>query len=145
MSQNTKVILIALLVFVVAWLTTPLREPSTASIRADYEQLYIELQAKPHVTANDQQRLEALFRQLNAKETIETELTEILLRNGVFFAAMLPLAFIAARKLALGKQQVLAVAALTGVAFIIQGAVISGALLAAVFAISGLSRPMQAA
>lgn len=139
LGQTSKVILLALLAFAIAWWSTPLREPSTASIRIAYEQFYAELQAKQQVTAADQQRLESLFRQLNAKDTIETELTEIVVRNGVFFLLMVPAVFLAARKLGLGKQQVLAVAGLMGVAFIIQGAVISGAFLAALFAIVGLS------
>jgi len=143
---HLKVFVIAVIAFVMAFVSADLLEPASATLKVEYEKKLTHIKSKPpaEITEEERAELEAMFLQLNSAKNIETEMKEIVLGHGLFFLLMLPLAFFTAHKLTMNNNNVLASAALIGLAFIISGAVITGAILGAVFAVTGLSKNQRA-
>lgn len=138
MNQSLKITLIALAGAVLAIISNPLLQPSSARAKLEYQRLYQELSKQPEVSAQEKQRLDTLFRQINAKENVQRELLELIVRNGVFFLIVAPLAALTARRSRLDNNGVLAAAGLVFMAFIVAGQAVHGALYATVFVLFGI-------
>jgi len=139
-----KVFAIAAVALMISFNSATLLEPSNAPLMAEYQQKLSELKAKPDATEQEMAELEAMFRQINSAKNIEAELKELVIKNGIFYALLFPLTLLAALKLTMSNNGVLASAALIFLAFILGGFVISGALFGAVFAMAGLSKNQRA-
>lgn len=138
MKQSLKITLIALAGAVLAIISNPLLQPSNARAKLEYQRMYQELSKQPEVSAQEKQRLDTLFRQINAKENVQRELLELIVRNGVFFLIVAPLAALTARRSRLDNNGVLAAAGLVFMVFIVAGQAVHGALYATVFVLFGI-------
>ncbi|MEW5757157.1 MAG: hypothetical protein AB1810_12720 [Pseudomonadota bacterium] len=138
MKQSLKITLIALVGAVLAVVSNPLLQPSNTRAKLEYQRVYQELSKQSEISAQDKQRLDALFRQINAKENVQRELLELIVRNAVFFLIVAPLAALTARRSKLDTNGVFAAAGLVFLAFIVAGQPVHGALYATVFVLFGI-------
>ena len=143
---HLKVIVITIIAFTIAFISTPLLVPESAYLKADYEQRLTAIKSKPveEITEAERAELEAMFQQLNSAKNIQAEMKQIVLSHGLFFLLVIPLAFFSAQKISLTNNSILAAAALIALGFIVSGAVITGAILGAIFAMTGLSKNQRA-
>ncbi len=139
MKQSLKIALIVLVGVVLAIVSNPLLQPSNARAKLEYQRMYQELSKQQEVTEQDKQRLDALFREVNAKENVQRELLEFIVRNVGFFLIVAPLAALTARRSKLDSNGVFAAAGLVFLAFIVVGQAVHGALYATVFALFGIA------
>jgi hypothetical protein len=139
-----KVLIIAVVAFVISFASVDLLAPSSEPLLLEYKQKYAELKAKPEVSDEELAALDAMFQQLNSAKNIEADFKEVVIKGSVFFALVLPLVFMSARLVNMSNNGFLAAAALIGLAFIAVGSVVSGGLLGAIFAVTGLSKNLNA-
>ncbi len=139
-----KVFVITAIALLISLVSVKLLEPSNAPVMVEYKQKLDELKANPNATAEDKAEIDAMFRHINSKESIQAELIEIVVKNGIFYLLTIPLAWFVARKVSMNNNGVLSAAALMALMFMVCGMVITGALLGAIFAITGLSKNQKA-
>ncbi len=144
MKARMKIAVVTVVALLIAFASSYLVQTSNGPLMAEYEQRLNAAKSKRVVSDEEKAELEAMFRQLNSAENIQQELAETVVKNGLFFLITIPLAFLAGRKLAMTNNDILATAALIAVSFILVGFLISGALLGAVFAVTGLSKNQKA-
>lgn len=138
MHDNVKILVIALLAGMLAVASSKVLQPSNAALMQDYRNEYQMLSQQSEITSEEKQRLETLFKEINAEQNVKAELMEIIVRHALLFLVLAPLAAWSARASRLNNNRILAGAALIFAAYIIVGLVVVGALFASIFVLAGI-------
>ncbi|HFC29570.1 MAG TPA: hypothetical protein ENJ44_00855 [Oceanospirillales bacterium] len=139
MNQYLKVLLVGLVTWGVAVVSSNLLLPQSAIAKAEYEAKYNELKSKGEITKEDKDQLEVLFRTLNSEENIKNDLISIGIKYGLFFLLLIPLIIWAAKNINLENNGVIASSALIFLSFILVGLAVIGGIFAALFCIAGVA------
>ena len=113
--------------------------PASASAMVEYQALQAQIANQAEPTAEQRERRETLFLELNSAENIKQDVMGYVVKNVVFFVLMLPLCFMLARYSGLDTNGILLVAALFFIPFIVVKFFITGAVLASSLVIGGIA------
>ena len=138
MNPAIKVIIIALIALVLALATARFLPPSTAGNMEAYKAAHAELAGRSDLNAEEQARLESLFRKINSKEAVKAEIQEILLRNAAAGVVLIVIGIVAGRLCKLGNNHVFAAGGAIFACFIIAWVPAFGAIAATSFVITAL-------
>lgn len=139
MNQYLKVLLVGLVAWGLAVVSSHLLLPQSAIAKAEYEVKYHELINKAEVTKEDKDELEVLFRALNSEENIKNDLISIGIKYGIFFLLLIPAIIWAARNINLENNAVIASSGLIFLSFILVGSAVVGGVFAALFCVIGIA------
>ncbi len=139
MNQYLKVLLVGLVAWGVAVVSSDLLLPQSAIAKAEYEAKYNELKSKGEITKEDKDQLEVLFRALNSEKNIKNDLISIGIKYGLFFLLLIPLIIWVAKNINLENNGVIASSALIFLSFILAGLAVVGGIFAALFCIVGIA------
>jgi len=114
--------------------------PASAPVMVEFQTLQAQIANQSEApTAEQRERREALFLELNSAENIKKDVIGYVVKNVVFFVLMLPLCFMLARYSGLSTNGILLVAALFFIPFIVVKFFITGAVLASSLVIGGIA------
>ncbi len=144
MNQYLKVLLVGLVAWGIAVVSSHLLLPQSAIAKAEYEVKYNELKNKElnenkEITKQDKEELEVLFRALNSEQNIKDDLISIGIKYGLFFLLLIPLIIWAAKSINLENNGVIASSGLIFLSFILVGSAVIGGVFAALFCVVGIA------
>lgn len=139
MNQYLKVLLVGLVAWGGAVVSSHLLLPQSAIAKAEYEVKYNELKSKDEITKEDKDQLEVLFRALNSEENIKNDLMSIGIKYGAFFLLLIPVIIWVARNINMENNAVIASSGLIFLSFILVGSAVIGGVFAALFCVVGIA------
>ncbi len=139
MNQYLKILLVGLVAWGIAVVSSHLLLPQSAIAKAEYEVKYNELKSKGEITKEDKDQLEVLFRALNSEENIKNDLISIGIKYGVLFLLLIPTIIWIARNINMENNAVIASSGLIFLSFILVGSAVIGGVFAALFCVVGIA------
>lgn len=139
MNNYLKVVAVAIVAILLAVVASRLLQSSSDELLNAYETKYQSLAGKQMVSDAERAELDALFKELNSTQRIQSDLLEFAVRHALLFLLFIPITLYGAKSLALDDAPMYLASALIFLAFILADLMVAGAIMGALFFIASAS------
>ncbi len=144
MKQIYKLILITIISGLFSYSSSLFLQETSSNTMREYDALYQSLKHKQNVSAEEKEKLEVLFKQINSAKNIKSALIQDITKHIVFFILLIPTLIFGGRHARLNKDGSLYASGIIFFTFILSGAVIIGAIAGSLFFFACHSARQQA-